>query len=351
MSDIIDTVQLQETDDALVTLFDVTLPSGTVTHFFDGLDDGSNNIYFPQKELDSDSSSSTYNKYPLKEYVAIPIQIEGIEFSSAGAANRPTLSVANIPILSRSISNNSDGADDEADILDILNSEGITSNEDLLNSKVVIRRTLLSKTYNSTSAHPSSSPVEFPSQTYVIDRVSAENNVIVQFELATPIDIEGVVLPNRVVIGRYCPWKYQGHFYPDRSKDPVEASEDGGCIWPLDSSGRFFDKDDNVITKNISSIPTYDAGTNNGPRALGYKTKTIRNGHTEIWETIRAVPAETSNGQHSPITSKGYWKRADVCGKTLNSCKIRFQGNNSDDTLNSSFVLPFGGFPGAKQFK
>ena len=181
--------------------------------------------------------------------------------------------------------------------------------------------------------------------------MSGETNIIVQFELATPIDIEGVMLPNRVVIGRYCPWKYQGHFYPDRSKNPVIASEDGGCIWPLDSNGRFFDKDDNVITKNISSIPTYNAGTNNGARALGYRTKTIRDGHTEIWETIRAVPAETSNGQYNPVTSRGYWKRADVCGKTLNSCKIRFQGNNSDDTLNSSFVLPFGGFPGAKQFK
>ena len=174
MSDIIDTVQLQETDDALVTLFDVTLPSGTVTHFFDGLDDGTNNIYFPQKEISG-------SVYPLKEYVAIPIQIEGIESSTSGASNRPTLSLANIPILSRSISNNSDGTDDEADILDILNSEGITSNEDLLNSKVVIRRTLLTKTYSSSSSNPSSAPVEFPSQTYIIDRVSGETNIIVQF--------------------------------------------------------------------------------------------------------------------------------------------------------------------------
>ena len=92
--------------------------------FFDGLDDGTNNIFFPQKEI----SGSTY---PLKEYVAIPIQISGLEVTSAGAANRPTLSVANIPVLSRSVANNSDGVDDENDILDILTSEGITNNEDL----------------------------------------------------------------------------------------------------------------------------------------------------------------------------------------------------------------------------
>ena len=351
MSDIIDTVQLQEVDDSLIVLFDITLPSGTVTHFFDGLDDGTTNIYFPQKELDSDASSATYNKYPLKEYVAIPIQVEGIEFSSTGVSNRPTLSLANIPILSRNISNNSDGVDDENDILDILNAEGVTNNEDLLNSKVVVRRTLLSKIYSSSDSAPSSSPVEFPSQTYVIDRVASENNIVVQFELATPMDIEGVLLPNRVVIGKYCPWKYQGHFYPDRSKDPVESLKEGGCTWPLDSRGRFFDKDDNIITKNISSIPTYNSNSQNDARSAGYKTKTIRDGHTEIWEAIRAVPAETSNGQHNPTTSRAYWKRLDVCGKTLNSCKIRFQGNNSDETLNTSFALPFGGFPGAKQFR
>lgn len=351
MSDIIDTVQIQEIDDALVTLFDVTLPSGTVTYFFDGLDDGTNNIYFPQKELDSDSSSATYNKYPLKEYVAIPIQVEGIETNSSGASNRPTLTLANIPVLSRSISNNSDGVDDESDILDILTSEGIVTNEDLLGTRVVIRRTLLSKTNRSSDSAPSSSPIEFPSQTYVIDRVSGENNITVQFELATPLDIEGVLLPNRVVIGKYCPWKYQGYFHPDRSQNPVVASKDGGCTWPIDSRGRFFDKDDNIITKNISSIPTYDSTTQNSPRSAGYKTKTVRNGHTEIWEAIRAVPAETSNGQHNPTNSRGYWKRLDVCGKTLNSCKIRFQGNNANEDLNTTFALPFGGFPGAKQFR
>lgn len=344
MSDIIDTVQLQETDDAILTLFDITLPSGTLTHFFNGLDDGSNNIFFPQKEISG-------SVYPLKEYVAIPIEITGLEVSSAGASNRPKLSVANIPVLSRTASNNSDGVDDENDILDILTSEGITSNEDLLNSKIVIRRTLLSKTYRSSDSNPSTSGAEFPSQTYIIDRVSAENNVVVEFELASPMDIEGVTLPNREVIGRYCPWRYQGHFHPDRTQNPVVSSEDGGCVWPLDSNGRFFDKDDNVITKNISSIPTYNASTQNASRSAGFRTKTIRDGHTEIWEAIRTVPAETSNGKHNPTTSNGYWKRIDVCGKTLNSCKIRFQGNNSDDTLNTSYVLPFGGFPGARQFK
>ena len=52
MTDLIDTVQLQEIDDAYVELFDVTLPSGAKVYIFNGLDDGTANIYFPSKTLD-----------------------------------------------------------------------------------------------------------------------------------------------------------------------------------------------------------------------------------------------------------------------------------------------------------
>jgi hypothetical protein len=40
-----------------------------------------------------------------------------------------------------------------------------------------------------------------------------------------------------------------------------------------------------------------------------------------------------------------------VCGKTLTSCKLRFQGNKADTTLNESEPLPFGAFPGILRFK
>ena len=341
MSDIIDTVQLQETEDALVTLFEITLPSGTVAYFFDGLDDGTNNIYFPEKTI-------TGSSYALQEYVAIPIEVSGIETASSGAANRPTLRIANIPIISRSVVNNEDGTNDENTIRNILLAEGINTAEDLLNSKVVVRSTLLSKTYTSSDSNPTSPAAEFPSQTYIIDRVSGESNLIVEFELASPMDIEGVTLPSRVVVGRYCPWRYQGHYIPDSDGNP---SNDGGCIWPTDSKGRFFDEKDNVITKDITTIPTYDSTAQNTQRAIGYKTKTITNGHTEIWSAIRVIPAETSDGQFNPRTARAYWKRLDVCGKTLTSCKIRFQGNNTNDNLNTRITLPFGGFPGSKQFR
>ena len=340
MTDIIDTVQLQETDDAIIQLFDITLPDAEEPiYLFNGMDDGTDNLYFPEKTIDSDT-----NTYLLKEYIAFPLNITGLETKSSGSPSRPTLTMANVPVLTRNIGNNEDGDSDEESILDILENAGISNNEDFLGTTIVVRSTFLSKTYSSTASNPATGPVEFPSQKYVLDRVSAETNITVEFELASPMDIEGVMIPSRNVIGRYCPWRYQGH----------NLAEEGGCTWPLDSNGRFFDENDNIITKTASSIPTYDDSVSNVTRSLGYRTKTVdtsNNNYTQIWEAIRAVPAESSAGQYDPRKNRAYWKRLDVCSKTLNGCKIRFQGNNSSLSLNTSFPLPFGGFPGSKQFR
>lgn len=320
MTDLIDTVQLQEISDSYIELFDVTLPSGSKVYLVNGLDDGTTSIYFPQKTVSG-------GVYPLKEYFAIPIMIEGVEISGAGVSPRPSLRVANIPTLTRTISS------DEETLFSILTDEGLYKNEDLLNTRIDYRRTLLSNTYGPSDSNPSSSPVEFPTQSYIIDRVASEDNMMVEFELASPIDVEGVKVPGRVVIGRYCVWRYQGGTLED----------EGGCNWPLDGNGRFFDETDTLITKNISSIATWSSS---GSYNKDAKVKTVTSGHTQIWEALRAVPANKN-----PATNSTYWKRLDVCSKTLTGCKLRFQGNNTNTTLDTSLSLPFGGFPGSRKFK
>jgi lambda family phage minor tail protein L len=321
MTNLIDTVQLQEIGDALVELYDVTLPNQTVVHLFNGLDEGATPIYF------SNAEGTTKN-----QYAAIPITVSGMEIQSSGALARPTLEIANIPVLTRQIGG------DEDTLLDILENDAqVTTNEDLLGSTIVVRRTLLK--YTQSAAEAAALPVEFPSHKFILDRVSAENNLTVQFELASPMDVEGVTLPARVVVGKYCPWRYQGVF----------AADEGGCNWTLDSEGRFFDQFDAIITKNVNvDIPVFSPSTSytyisaNSP----VRVQTTDGGHTKIWRLIRTAPAGKT-----PSSSPAYWYREDVCGKLINSCKIRFQGNNTDTDLNLQIPLPFGGFPGSKQFK
>jgi len=305
MTDLIDTVQELEIDDAYIELFDIRLKyinsSGNVDttqvyHLIDGLENGTTNVWMPYDTNDNGSLE-------WAEYVAIPISIEGVSTSSDGAQGRPTLSLANIAALARSISADGDGLDNEiafsggasdASYTSILEDLNISKNEDVLGSVVLHRKTLLKNTYvydsagagayytyedriaKTTAISPVPLPKEFPSGRYILDRVAAENQIIVQFELASPFDIQGLKIPNRYIIGKYCPWEYKG---------VAEGSVKSGCSWENDT-GPYFDIDNNSTT------------------AAG-----------------------------------------DVCGKTIQSCKARF--HNTDDTI----PLPFGGFPGSRKFR
>lgn len=339
MTELIQTVQLQEVGDSLIDLFEITLPSGTIFYAMSGMESPGatptedDNIYFPPKD------GSTPN-----EYVAIPIQIQGLEVSSSGTQSRPTLSLANIPVLSKAITANADGVDDEEVLYNILEDEGITRNIDLVGSKVVHRKTLFKYTYRFTdvAGWTTTVPTEFPSTVWYIDRVAGENNVVVSFELANPLDIEGAKVPARQVIGRYCPWTYQG----------LELNGVGGCSWSVDSNGRFFDGDDEIITKTISSVTEYSsAGTYNLDDVVKTTESTttvlgVTKDYIRIWKAIRAVPVNKD-----PKKQPTYWVRIDGCGKLINSCKIRFQGNNTSTGLDTRTPLPFGGFPGSRSFR
>lgn len=315
MTELIQTVQLQEIGDALIELFDLTLPSGTTIYLHNGLKQGDEALAFPNKAGTA-----------VNEYIAIPIEMEGIEFKSDGPMNRPALSMANVPVLARQISSKEDT------MLDILQAEGISNNEDLLNTTVNYRRTL--QKYLSASAGAAATvPVEFPTQRYIIDRVEGESNIIVSFELASPLDIEGTEIPYRQVIGKYCNWEYQGS----------SRGRGGGCTWAKNSRNRFYNIDDQLI--DTTGVNEWNSGT--AYPTVPTRIKRTVNDFVQIFESVRPVPAGAT-----PETNPAYWKRIDLCGKLLQSCKIRFQGGNADpSTLNTNIPLPFGGFPGTKKFR
>ena len=217
MSDLIDTVQLQDTNQGLVQLFEITLPTGDEIFAYTGLDleNGVNTVQFLKR-----GSTSVLNNY-----IALPMQVDGIDWKSDGAYTRPTLTVANLVSVASSL------APQEGTLAQELQDAGITDNEGFLGSRIVIRTT--------TTAHlgvTGSLPVEFPTQIYVVDRISGEDNVFVSFELASPFDVEGVQIPGRVVVGKYCSWKY--------TKD--------GCTWkPV--AGKYFDINGNWINNDSAN--------------------------------------------------------------------------------------------------
>lgn len=330
MTDIIDAVQLQTVGDSLIELFEITLKNQTtpIALLTAGLDADSKNIYFPT----ADGTS-------LEEYVAIPIDISDTKIDSEGPQNRPTLSMANLVALGRTIVDNDDGDSDETTWSALLQANNIYKAEDIIGAKVVYRRTLLKKTYRQTdvAGWTTTLPDEFPSSTYIIDRLKTETAIAVSYELASPFDLENVKLPNRVVVGKYCPWKYQGI--------AIDGLQGGsGCTWTnTTDQGSYYDIDDNLITDDIATISAYSAASS---YAVGDKVKTTTNGFVKIWEAIVAVP---TSFDAPPETSAAYWKRIDVCGKLISSCKARYHGTGGDE--NRARSLPFGGFPGTRKFR
>lgn len=316
MTDLIDTVQLSEIDDELIELFDITLPGYSSTS-------GAGKYYLCNGETDQDAVADTDIIFNGNTYLAIPIQITGIEFNSSGAYARPTLTIANIPNLTKTLDTDNEAVLEDLRVAGTAGIEAFERNDELIGTKVVYRKTLKSKL---------SSGEEFPSQTYYIDRVASENNIFVAFELASPMDIEGAQIPARMVIGRYCSWQYQGR----------ADGLGGGCTYPNDSTQhKLYDYENNDLGTPASILDWTSQGY-----SQGNIRKTTTNGKIEVWEALF-----THTSAKDPRYNRRYWKRIDLCQKTLAACKLRFQGNALNSNLDQAAPLPFGGFPGSKKYR
>ena len=485
MSNVIATdAQAQEVPSGLVDLFEITLPNGSTLYFHPGLDEdltdvrfrdrtapsgnpvlagnfivgnsytiinaGTNtnptnytligaannnaNTVFTATGVGSGSGTATQNDYTIRDYDPLPMMIDGLDISSDGASNRPSLTIANVGnLLSSQL-------------------EGF-KNDDLVGQRLVRRQTL--EKYLHGNSGDASPPIEFRTQEYIIDRIASEDGLTVSFEVATPFDLENVKIPRRIVLGKFCSWKYQGH----------DSGKGGGCTWKANSSysykgtdgtvyshTAYFDFDDRplVLVSTLASITAYNSSTaytqanytynligsavSTGSFVQG-KTYVITSQGNTAWASIGA-PADSSTagtiftaissgtngytgkateieiylcilastGNTPSITSVywkqahiwteysssvsygknayvrfsgtvwkslhdsntnntpkpgGHWEQADICGKLLNSCKIRYgvipvvrnsANQNPMGKTNGAARLPFGSFPGTLKY-
>ena len=371
MVDLIDTVQKTALDDAFIELFNVELKykdsngatQTEVLHLTNGLEDPNEfNLWMPYE-----TGGSTI----WAQYLACPIQIDGISVDNAGAASRPSLSVANVASIARVSDYDStltpstgDAKEDETNIDAILQGLNISKNEDVLGSLVTYRKTLLKNTfirandsgtlrwypydhatktgagtgiYTETTAP---APIEFPEQKFVLDRVAGETSILVEFELANPLDVQGLQIPNRYVIGKYCPWQYKG---------AAAGSVKSGCPWR--STGY-------TTRGNFTQGTTYntnDIVISGGQRYYVIGDPTNAGAGASVADDNIAHPGTWGLGPWFDIDNSPTTQANDVCGKTIQSCKCRFHPKTSASSnavhQNTDRSLPFGGFPGSRKFK
>ena len=120
-------------------------------------------------------------------YIKLPIQAEGFAFTN-GQLPRPTLTISNalgtITAILLSVNNTTTGID--------------------LTGATVTRIRTLARYLDAVNFPDSTNPLgtpdptaEFPQEIYKIDRKSAENREVVQFELAAVFDLAGIRAPKR----------------------------------------------------------------------------------------------------------------------------------------------------------
>ena len=188
-------------------------PSGFVVLYELALNEEGSSRAYLTRSLDSNDQNLQMYDYDThtqaNSYTAIPMEAEGFDHASTGTSARPVITFANI-------------LSTFGDALGSLNPD------DLIGKKIYRRRTLV-KYLKGGSADTGSGnpPVELPRQIYIIDRIEQESAVEISFELTTPYDVEGLVLPYRVVGNNACSWVYQG---ASPSKI-LNNTDTGGCIW------------------------------------------------------------------------------------------------------------------------
>lgn len=179
---------------ALIELFvlDTTaLEGGTITRFHSGVNQNRGPIVWQGHE-----------------YLPLPFEAEGFDLDGQGDLPRPKIRVANIQGLFSAL---------------------IADSEDLIGCRLTRKRTFarfLDAVNFPNKKNPEADPDQhLDDELWFIDRKTSEDRYLIEWELASAFDLDGVKIPLRQVIQNYCPWRYR----------------DANCGW----DGAFYDKDNN----------------------------------------------------------------------------------------------------------
>jgi phage-related protein len=150
-------------------------------------------------------------------YMALPIEVEGFEYSGQGTLPRPKMRISNlmgtITALILTLPEGLEGAKLTRirTLARFIDGANFTSSEYLLaEDNSIILYEDGSFIYQETgNPYGVSDPLaEFPREVFFVDRKSAENRDVVEFELASAFDMAGIRAPKRQCITR-CQWVYR----------------------------------------------------------------------------------------------------------------------------------------------
>ncbi len=280
-----------------------TLEPGNIIHLYE-ITSSAGTFYFSPYNKSDGNPIQMYDyttNSQLNTYQSFPVIATGFEQKMGGPIARPTITFSLASNVQTGNTNN--------------NFRLAASSEfDSLLGLKITRRTTFSN-YLKDGADDTGSgntPVEFNRQIWIIDRITSFNKVSITYELVSPFDLEGMVLPKRQVVGNACPWVYTG-------ADPTYAESEkvGGCSWRRDgekiistyfTNRIYVNKDDEyVISPTVpDSIAAYS----------GISSGTTVNENTYVSTTSTETRVNADGTQTGSQSVTNYWIAKQTDTKT-----------------------------------
>ena len=165
-------------------------------------------------------------------YTAAPVEADGFEKKVNGALPRPTLRVANVNNAITSLMHRSTNPINPlmAKVTRIRTCKKFIDAVNFFDQVYTYQDGDTAITQGGDTlvfaAHGTGDgTARFPDEVWYIDRISSENQQLVEFELASKLELTNVLLPRRTVV-EHCPWRYRG----------TECGYTGGPVAKTDDS-------------------------------------------------------------------------------------------------------------------
>jgi lambda family phage minor tail protein L len=153
-------------------------------------------------------------------YAPLPVEVEGFEVASEGKLPRPRLRVSNVNLVFIA---------------------AVVQFNDFMGCKVTRFRTFRKYLDGQAEADPTA---QFPQDIFYIERKTKQNKFMIEFELKSAIDLEGILIPKGQVLD-ICSLRYR-RYNPD-TKDFYDNSDDElRCPY---EGNRYYDENGLVTTK------------------------------------------------------------------------------------------------------
>lgn len=125
-------------------------------------------------------------------YLPYPVEASGFDISAKGTLPRPRIQIANINGLLSAL---------------------VVANADLVGCVVTRKRTFV-KYLDAANFISGTNALADPNQhltddVWFVDRKLSENKYLIEWELSSAFDLQGIRLPYRQVIQNTCPWQYR----------------------------------------------------------------------------------------------------------------------------------------------